>query len=114
MPRPPLPRMNQDPEAGIILLTVIMMIIILSLIVIGFMSTSVSQVKSSQTVIDRLKAEELALGVFYQYHQRLLDNSTATAPASEQLDGKTFTIAAPTQSTGGLNATNSVTISVTY
>ncbi len=106
---------HKSPEDGIILLTVIMMIIVLSLIVIGFMSSSVSQFRTSQSVVDRLKAEELAIGAFYQYHQRQLDGAGAALPASEALDGKTFTISAPTLTAGaGPNNTNSVTFTITY
>lgn len=107
-------RKKNNPESGIILFTVIMMIMVLSLIVISFMSSTVGQVRSSQSFVDRIKAEEFATGVFYQYHQRRLDNSTAGLPPPVSLDGKVYTAAATVTTVGGLNNTNSVTITISY
>ena len=108
-------RKTKNSESGIILFTVIMMIMVLSLVVISFMSSSVGQIKSSQGFVDRIKAEELATGVFYQYHQRHLDNYTnATAPATATLDGKTYQVQSITPATGGIYNTNSITITITY
>jgi hypothetical protein len=93
-----------------------MMTIVLSLIVLGFLGTTVSQVTSGQSVVDHIKAEQLALGTFYRYHQVLLEEGTPpTYPLTMTLDDKTFTIQAPTVNPNSpLNNTNRIDIQVDY
>ena len=124
-------------NSGIILITVILLTIVLTIVAIGMMSINVSQVTSAQSVIDSIKAEQLATGVFFQRHQLQAegcpnppcttagDCSTCPAPAAETLDGKTFaptiTIQSPTSpacgGTGTLdtpNCTDQVDVQIDY
>jgi len=111
-----VPRLAKN-EDGVILLTVIMLTILLSLVILGFMSASVSQVKSSQTVIDQMKAEQLALGSFYRYNQWLIDGNADTPPAYEyQLDGKSFQVSYYNETASGMGPydTGNLLVEVSY
>ncbi len=103
-------------NSGVILLTVIMMVIVLSLVTLSFFGSSVSQVKSSQSVIDDMKAEQLTMGEFFRYHQRCLQGSSCPTPVPSpvNLDDKTFTYQAPAVTASPLNNTNQVTFQVSY
>ncbi len=68
-------KMTSRNDQGFMLLTVIVMIMALTVVVIGFMSISVSQVTSSQSIIDSIKAEEEAKGFLYRYHTGRLTNT---------------------------------------
>ncbi|MCK5580371.1 MAG: hypothetical protein KAJ18_03770 [Candidatus Omnitrophica bacterium] len=101
-------------KSGIILVTVILMSIILSIVAIGIMSTYVSQVKSTSSVIQDIKAEQLATGLFYQYHQQQLDGN-GTSPASVTMDGRTYSISLTNTNPGGTpNSTNLINVVVSY
>lgn len=73
---------------------VLVIVLTMSVVAIGIMSFNVSQVTSSQSVVDSIKAEQLAIGAFYQYHQQVTEtgNPTPGAPTQEILDGKAYTI----------------------
>jgi hypothetical protein len=110
-----IPRMPQN-EKGVILLTVIMMAILLSMVIIGVMSASVTQVKSSQTIIDHMKAENLAMGEFYRYTQQINDGNFTVPPSTIKTIGdKSYTITYANV-TGGTNpnSTDRLRIQITY
>lgn len=91
--------------SGMALFTIIILTTILSVIVIGIMSLNVSQVKSSQTVIDELKAEYLAQGYFYRHHQEKITTGQALPLPTilfYSLDGKNFTLSS-SNATGTYN-----------
>ena len=80
-------------QEGFILLTVIVLMA-LTVVIIGFMSISVSQVTSSQSVIDSIKAEEELKGLAFRYHAGRLLNTTMPFTGTEvstTSDGKTYT-----------------------
>ncbi len=132
---PPMPQLNQrgrtnltpenlmhvshrrlKNESGIILVTVIILIMILSIVAIGVLSLNVSQLKTSSSVVDTIKAEQLATGLFYQDYQRRLDG-TGTIPASPiTIDGKAYTITRDADTAAGpnYNDTQRVRINITY
>ena len=79
-------------ESGIIMVTVLVLVLVMTVIAIGILSVNISQVSTSESVVDNIKAEQLAIGAFYQYHQQQIEGLNGLSPASETLDGKTFTI----------------------
>ena len=92
---------NKRPRAqkGVILITVIMLIMVLSLVAIGILSLYVSQMKTTQSVVDTIKAEQLAMGEVYQQYQCHEWGLCTTSPATQNLDGKNYTVSAVAQST---------------
>jgi Tfp pilus assembly protein PilX len=105
----------KDNNQGVILLTVIMLIMVLSIVAVSIMSIHTSQVTTSVKVVDTIKAEELAQGVFYQYHQQKLDG-TGSTPSSETMDGRTFavTVNAEAGLFTGPNSTGTVSVNINY
>ena len=96
---------------GVILLTIILLTIIFSLIVIGIMSINVSHVKTGEKVIDNIRTEELAKGIFYQKQQALISGSGST-PTQEVIDGKTYTVQVDCQPSSGPNETGKLTVCI--
>jgi len=78
-------------ESGVILLTVVMVSLVLTVIAVGVMSTSVSQVKTSETVVDTIRVEELAKGIFYQYQQGEISGQH-NIPSTIEIDGKDYSV----------------------
>ena len=89
-------------RSGVILVTVILLTIVLAIVAISIMSLRVSQVTSGVSVVDSIKAEQVAVGAFYQYHQQKVDGcslcptpgncSSCPIAPSESLNGKTYTV----------------------
>lgn len=100
-------------ERGIILVTVLIITMVLSIVAIGVMSLNVSQVKTGSSVIDAIKAEQLAAGIFYQQYQQRVDQA-GTLPTNIILGDTTYLINRVETSGTGPNATNSVALTITY
>ncbi len=107
-------RKLRDDRSWVILVTVILLTIVLSIVAISIMSLRVSQVTSGQSVVDGIKAEQIAVGAFYKYHQQRAngclscptpgDCSSCSTTSSESLNGKTYTITI--QNDGALQQAN--------
>lgn len=78
-------------NSGVIMITVLVLVLVMSVVAIGVLGINISQVSTSASVIDNIKAEQLAIGAFYQYHQRMLD-ANGVAPPPEVIDGKTYNV----------------------
>lgn len=103
-------------ESGVILVTVIVLTFILAIVAIGIMSLNVSQVKTATSVVDAIKAEQLATGIFYQDYQRRIDGLPAP-PSSQQITigAKTYTVTRTADITVGTpNNTNQIQFNITY
>jgi hypothetical protein len=91
-----MPKPSPLNNSGVILVTVLMLTFVLSIVVLGILGLYVSQVKSSQSVVDKIKAEQLAVGTAYRTYQckewqcPLGENPSYS---SQVLDGKSFSIA---------------------
>jgi hypothetical protein len=108
------PMENSRNNSGVALLTVIITIMILSVIAVSVMSINMSQVASIQSMIDTLKAEQLAVGTFFKYHQAQLDGVVINS-GTETIDGKNFGFSISTGvSSSGLNETRPVNITISY
>lgn len=103
------PRLRND--EGVILLTVILMTIILSIVVVGVMSVNISHVKKGEDVLETIRLEELAKGVFYQYHQ-IRFTGLGTIPAQMVVDGKTYNISVDNRGISGPNGTEQISVCV--
>ena len=115
-----LKKLNNN--SGVIMVTIILLTIVLSVTALGIMSANISQVKSTQSVIEEIKAEQLASGAFYVYQQHLnegcvnctnQDCSLCPTIPTETLDEKAYSVLI--NGTGfGPYATDEITVSVTY
>jgi hypothetical protein len=103
-------------ESGIIMITVLVLILVMTVVAIGVLGVNISQVSTSESVVDNIKAEQLAIGAFYQYHQQQVEGQSGLSPTTETLDGKTFTIGVTNQghTVGAPNNTNQIDINVDF
>jgi len=104
-------------ENAAVLLTVIVLIMVLSVIVIGVMSVSITQVKSSQEIIDSIKAEYIAQSEFLKFHQEMtsLDTNSLSDIEDVRLDGKIFSFSGVTSSDASTpNDTLGLTFNIAY
>lgn len=100
---------------GTILLTVIILTMILSVIVISVMSVTTSQVKSSESIIDDLKATYLAEGHFYKYQQELIATGSPDDEIPDTaLDSKTFSGTVSNQLGGAPNNTYQIIVGTSW
>jgi len=100
-------------ESGMVLLMVLMAVTIMMVFSIGVISRGVSQTKSSEQQIDRIKVEQLAMGAYAKAYSDLaigqpMGNTSMTAV----LDNKTYNVSV-VSAAGGLNNTNTLTINST-
>jgi hypothetical protein len=103
---------NLQNHHGVILLTVILLIMIFSLIVVGIMSVNVSHVKTGEKVIDEIRVEELAKGLFYQKQQVLLSGEGTTPTQVDMGSGKSYNVRVDCQSAIGINDTGEMTVCI--
>lgn len=103
-------------ESGVILVTVIIVTMILSVVTIGLMSLSRSQVTTASSVVSTIQAEMLATGLFYQDYQNRIDGNTATLPTSITVGTKNYTVTRTTDTAGSSsqNFANQVQFNITY
>jgi len=106
---------SKSNQSGMIFVTVVILTVILSIIVIGVIGLNVSQVKTSQSVIDDIKAEQVAKGAFYKFQQgqingTVVDNDTST------LNGRDFDYSIVDSGDAGADFfnTNGITVTVDY
>lgn len=102
-------------DSGIILITVVILVLVLSIVAIGVMGLNVSQIKTSSSVVDTIKAEQLATGLLFQDHQRKIDG-TGTTPTSVTIGSTPYTITR-TETAGSVatpNNANQVQFNISY
>jgi len=119
--QPKLPLVTKN-ESGFILATVVIMTLILSVVILSFMSLGASQSISGQGVVDEIVAEQLAIGEFHRNHQyRFKDcqacggNCANCSHIQANLNGKSFTptIVASAPS-GAMNDTTPIQASINF
>lgn len=89
--------MKNDPAGtkATVLVTVIMLILAMTILSIGILSAMGSQGLLGQNQVNRIKAEQLAKGVFWKYYiQHATSGSTSSVTVTETLDGKAYTATA--------------------
>ncbi|MBF0384662.1 MAG: hypothetical protein HQL27_02205 [Candidatus Omnitrophica bacterium] len=90
-----LKKLNQDKE-GVVLVTVLMVIIVLMVLAVSVISLNVSQVSFSETEVQRIIKENLAIGgMSYLYAMRDIGNSD-TLSLTHVINGITYFIDADT------------------
>lgn len=80
-------------ESGMILVTVVMVVFVMSLLLTAILSQNLSQASVMQGQIDDIKAKELALGAFWRAQAEFTNNiDPTTVNFTETIDGKVFTV----------------------
>ena len=109
-------RQLRNNESGVVLIMVVMTVVIMMIFSIGLVSRGVSQTKSSESQIDRIKAEQLAMGVYAKaYSDRaagLAMNALTTYNAT--MDNKTYFVNVVDSGGGGINNTNALSVDALY
>jgi Tfp pilus assembly protein PilX len=98
-------------ESGMVMLMVLMTIVVMMIFSIGVLSRTSSQTRSSEAQIDRIRAEQLAVGAFAKvYSDRAAGGAyTALTTITANLDGKTYQVNV-TEGGAGINNTNSISV----
>jgi Tfp pilus assembly protein PilX len=109
-----LKKLRND-ESGVIMVTVLVVVLIMTVVAIGILGVNISQVSTSESVVDNIRAEQLAIGAFYQYHQQQVDGQNGLSPTTETFpDGKTFTISVDNKGPSALSGSNEIEINVDF
>ncbi len=100
-------------DSGSVLIAVSMLSLVMMLIAVGIITLNSSQALSNRHQIERIKADQVAQGVFWQNYMSLMTTNSITVLNQEILDNKKYT---PTMSvsSGGPNGTTAYTITVDY
>ncbi len=111
-------KLNRGPqrESGVILIMVLMISLLMSIFVIGIISTSVSGVISAEHQVDRMKAEATARATdALAYYRHFNNDFTTVNTLSLPMDSKTFSATASAGSSGtGPNGTTPYSSTVNY
>ncbi len=106
---------NISNKKATVLVTVIMLITAMSALAVGILSAMGSQGVFGQNQISRIKAEQLAKGMFWKlYYQRALTGTNPSIVGTETLDGKTYTMSATSAGSAGPGGTATVTTTISY
>jgi len=97
-----------------VLIMVLMSIIIMMIFSIGVISRGVSGTKSSESQIDRIKSEQLAMGAYAKSYSDLTAGGAMNTAYSATLDNKTYTATVVNNGPGGPNNTNTLTITAPF
>jgi Tfp pilus assembly protein PilX len=101
-------------ESGMVLIIVLMTIVVMMVFSMGVISRGVSQTKSSQGQIDRIKAEELAVGAYAKAYSERATGAALTTSFSEVLDNRTFTATVVDSGPSSVPATNAIGVTAPY
>ena len=103
-------------ERGVVFVTVLMIITVMTVLAISVVSMNVNQVMMAESEVRRLQAEILAFGALaYTFTNQASSSPSNYISYLQTLDGETFNIEAvvgPPNS--GIYNTSSLTINVTY
>ena len=95
-----------NPESGMVLVTVLMIVAVMMVLSVTILSQHVSQSTTSQQQIEQIRGDELSKGIFWNNYSACLANATCTAftPSNTTLsayNGKTYTanVTAPASKT---------------
>lgn len=102
-------------ESGAILILVAVLSLVMMIIALGIISLNASQAISHEHQVDRVKASQLAKGIWWlQYSNQFLGGNAADG--IETIDGKpyTFNIIADPIADSGPNETETFTVQIQY
>jgi hypothetical protein len=98
-----------------VLIMVLMAVTVMMVFSIGIVSRGVSQVVSSEEQIDRIRAEQFAIGAYAKVYS---DRAAGAAPAfltyTATMDNKLYMVNIADGGGGGINNTNTITITAVY
>lgn len=99
-----------------VLITVIMMVLAMTTLSIGILGAMGSQGLLGQNQVNRIQAEQLAKGAFWQFYiRRATTGVSAPLTITETLDGETYTASASTDVPGtGPENTSEITTTTSY
>ena len=110
-----------------VMVMVIMLTLVFAIIMIGILSLNVGRVKTGQSLVDSIKAEQLATGVMYRQMQQQMDQcqlcptpgdcSSCPALGAENMDNHAFAISVNNQGASAnpnLNNTNQYQFKVDF
>lgn len=105
----------QTDQSAIILVTVIMLILAMMTLALGLLSILSSQGVFGRYQIDRIKAEQLAKGIFWYHYIMRITPFIQADSLDENLDGKNFHVSVNGPvSGGGLSETDLYRIIVQF
>lgn len=105
---------KKNNESGMVMIMVIMVTIIIMVYSIGILSRGATQVISAEDQVDRIKADQLAMGAYAKAYTDMASGSALPGTFNETLDGKTYTVVLTDGGTTGPNNTNTLTITTTF
>lgn len=98
-------------ESGMVMVVVLMVTIIIMVYSIGILSRGASQVISAEDQVDRIKAEQLAVGAYAKTYSDLASGSAMPGSFNATLDNKTYSVTVTSTNGTGPNNTNTLSFS---
>ena len=103
-------RRLKNNESGVILIMVLMTTVVVMILSIGLMSQGVSQTKSAEEQVARIRAEQLAIGAYAKTYTDLATGAAVTSPMAVTIDGKNYNVTVTDQGAIGPNGTSRLSI----
>ena len=97
-----------------VLIMVIMTVVAMMIFSIGVISRGVSHSKSSESQISRIKAEQLSYGVYAKAYSDFAAGGTVPSNITVTLDNRAYTANVVNNGPGGINNTNSITVTTSF
>ncbi len=107
-------RREYGSERGVILLTVIAAVMLMSILVLGVLSRNYSQALISERERKHLQAELIAKKALWWAREIYAGGSTTLTDFSEYVDGTTYSVHYTQVAGGGPGATRAFTMDVSY
>jgi hypothetical protein len=107
-------RQLQNNESGMVLIMVVMAVVAMMVFSIGVVSRGVSQTKSSESQISRIKVEQLAIGAYAKAYSDYAAGGVAPTNLSITMDNRTYVANVVNNGPGGINNTNSISVTATF
>lgn len=101
-------------ERGVILLTVIAAVMLMSILVMGMLSRNISQAVISERERKHLQAELIAKKALWWAREIYIGGSTSLTDFTEYVDGTTYSVQYTQVDGGGPGATRAFTMNVSY
>ena len=109
-------RQLKNNDRGIIFVTVLMIIIVMTVLTVSMISMNVSQTLLTESEVKRIQAEILAMGaIAYTFANQLSASPSNSLSMSQTIDNVTFNVTADISSTAsGPLGTSPINVNVYY
>ncbi len=104
-------RKRKSDESGMVMIVVLMVTIIIMVYSIEILSRGASQVISAEDQVDKIKAEQLAMGAYAKAYSDAASGAAIPTSFTETLNNKTFTVNVSDAGATGPLSTNTITFS---